>query len=97
MAIQKYALIRGVEISFVSADVEPGNEDTHAREISNANGGDCFRVRDAAHEASLVTESAQVAGFLAEVEGMSIGAMTALQQKRLLAIVCRKLGIRVRP
>lgn len=98
MALTKYAIIRGAEVSIVSLDVDVGREDVAASELRSMNDApDCVRIRDDAHEATLRNESTVIAGFIAEVEGMSIGAMTAAQQRKLLAIVCRRLGIRVRP
>lgn len=96
--LTKYAIVRGTEVSIVSVDVDVGREDATAAELRDMNRApDCVRIIDDAHETRLRNEAAAIAGFLAEIEGKSIAAMTAAEQRKLLAIVCRRLGIRVRP
>lgn len=96
--LTKYAIVRGTEVSIVSVDVDVGREDATAAELRDMNRApDCVRIIDDAHETRLRNEAAAITGFLTEIDGMSIGAMTAAQQKKLLAVIARKLGIRVRP
>lgn len=94
----RFAIIKGASIVVVESTEPKLNPAFHAEALRALNGADhVIPITDEAHEATLRNESTAIAGFLAELDGMSIGAMTAAQQRKLLAIVCRKLGIRVRP
>ena len=90
--LTKYAIVRGTEVSIVSVDVDVGREDATAAELRDMNRApDCVRIIDDAHETRLRND--ERAASAAE----ELGAMTAAQQKKLLAVIARKLGIRVRP
>lgn len=56
--------------------------------------GSAEAIRIAANAATI---DAMIVAALDELRGMRIQDMTAAQQRKLLAIVCRKLGIEVRP
>lgn len=94
----RFAIIKGGSIAVVTANEPKINGALYAESLKRLNDADqVIAITDDAHEATLRNEAATIASFLAEIEGMSIAAMTAAQQRKLLAIVCRRLGIRVRP
>lgn len=94
----RFAILKGGSIVVVESAESKVNAAAYAESLKALNDADqVVPITDAAHEKRLTVESTAIAGFLAELDGMSIGAMTAAQQRKLLAIVCRRLGIRVRP
>lgn len=100
----KRIVLRGTKVHaiYTESDGWPDEPFIEIADATPCNVGDVWDGAAANAPASagatrVATDEAAIATLLAELDGKSIAAMTAAEQRKLLAILCRKNGIRVRP